>query len=92
MTPQTFRKLVQFSVLKHYGKMQRLLPYKTGNLAMNSFKLEETETGWKIYIDEKIAPYAKYLDSKPKTRGWWEFEARKLANELSIDLKGIIKE
>ena len=48
--------------------------------------------GYVHYGVEKAAPYAKYLDSKPKTRGWWEFEARKLANELSIDLKGIIKE
>ena len=92
MTQRAFEKLLEFSILKNFGKMQVALPYKTGNLSMNSFKLVRTSTGWKIYIDETIAPYAKYLDSKPKTAGWWEFEALKFLTNLSIDMKAILKE
>lgn len=49
----------------------------TGNLAFNAIKyewLDAEHTAFRIYVDESVAPYMKYLNEGEKSihRGWWE--------------------
>lgn len=50
-----------------------MIPYRTGNLRYDSFKIERTgPNSWKIYIDHAIAPYDIYVNEKwisPKWNG-----------------------
>lgn len=50
-------------------------PYDTGNLALNSIKIEfETPQVCRIYVDETIAPYM------PFTNEHWEHKIIKMGN------------
>lgn len=58
---------MSFAIVKAREYIQSLTPIKTGNLRYSSIKVRRLgETQWQIYIDEEIAPYAKY------TTGKWE--------------------
>lgn len=75
-----------------YHKNDYKLPYKTGRLANQGFKLKRTgDTSWDLYIDEGMVPYAEYLDDPSKvTHGYWsramEFYINKVATDLGGDL------
>ncbi len=82
---------VEFAVNKNFIQMRNELPFKTGRLAYQSFKLVKTDTGWKLYINLNISPYAVYLDDKPKTHGWWEIACNDFMRRLQLDLNGILR-
>lgn len=74
---------------KAYAIVQKTLPYKTGNLSRNAFKLERTANGYKLYVDLKIAPYAKYIDQPGyKTDGYWEKAVQLFLNILIQQFPG----
>lgn len=82
---------VEFAVNKNFIQMRNELPFKTGRLAYQSFKLFKTDTGWSLKVDLNIAPYAVYLDDKPKTRDWWARACNDFMRRLQLDLSGILR-
>ena len=59
------------------------LPYKTGNLRDNSYKLVKTSSGYEIYLDLNVAPYAEYIDRPGyKTEKYWDIVADKIIDEI----------
>lgn len=75
-----------------YKRGDYKLPYKTGRLTNQGFKLVRTgENSWELYIDKNIVPYAEYLDDPSKvTHGYWsramEHYIRKVADDLGGEL------
>ena len=69
-----------------------IVPIDTGNLAFNSIKgIWIGQNRFKIYIDENVAPYAKYTiepweEGQNPNQGWFEravvFVAEYIENEL----------
>lgn len=78
-------------------------PYRTGNLRLNSITYEEKDKSAEIFIDEQIAPYAKYTNenwnlyasplhgNRNPNQGWWNKSAEKsilaIANILNGELR-----
>ncbi len=90
MTREYLHKRIEFAIRKEFSLMRVELPIKTGRLQYRAFKLEETESGWRLYVDLNISPYAVYLDDKPKTAGWWRNACDRFIQRLKIDLQGIV--
>ena len=68
------------------------LPYDTGNLANNAFKLERTPTGYVIYLDPGLAPYIDDLDkSSYYTHGYWNALCRNMIERISVDWGGSLE-
>lgn len=79
-----------------------LIPIDTGNLRYNSFKIEPLgNMRWKVFIDDKVAPYAPYVNEKwisPKwhgkqnpNEGFWKKVFEFIANQISSATNGQIK-
>lgn len=90
MTREYLRKRIEFAIYKEFALMRVELPIKTGRLQYRAFKLENTDYGWRLYVDLGISPYAKYLDDKKKTAGWWNNACQRFIKRLTIDLQGIV--
>jgi len=90
MTREYLIKRIEFAIYKEFTLMRNELPYKTGRLAYRAFNLRKTEYGWDLFVDLTISPYAIYLDSKPKTQGWWRDACKRFMQRLMIDLQGIV--
>lgn len=74
-----------------------IAPIDTGNLRYNAIKMKSLGEGkWKIYIDEKVAPYMVYTN-EPWKKGknpheyWFDDAARFLAWYINGRLNGTIK-
>ncbi len=77
-----------------------IIPKDTGQMRYDSFKLERIdETTWRIYIDQDIAPYAKYVNEKlpshhtPKqlaNEGFFDRVFDLISNQLASALNGQI--
>ena len=64
---------------------RKTLPYLTGNLSLNAYKLERTPNGYKIYIDLSIAPYAEYINQPGRVHeGFFE---KLVVNQLMKDIQ-----
>lgn len=90
MTKEYLVKRIEFAIYKNFTLMRVELPIKTGRLQYRAFKLKKTASGWTLYIDLNISPYAVYLDDKGKTAGWWKAACQRFIQRLNIDLQGIV--
>lgn len=80
-----------------------LAPIRTGNLAYNALGYVWLDGGtrFRMYVDEKIAPYMVYTNevwTSPKwngkknpNEGWWEEACRFLAYWIAYRLNGNVK-
>ena len=93
---------IELAVKDAVASARVLIPIDTGNLRYNSFKIEPLgNMKWKVYIDEKVAPYAPYVNEKwisPKwngktnpNEGFWERVFEFIANQISSATNGQIK-
>lgn len=76
MTVDEFIKEFETELYTRFNISKQLSPYKTGNLRNNAIQILKTPTGYKIYVDLDVAPYAQWLDQFPKVQrehpgGWW---------------------
>ena len=61
----TIKSISQFEqLIREAMRLARFqVPIDTGNLRLDSIKLRRTgDLTWEIYIDEQVAPYAKYVN------------------------------
>lgn len=67
------RQQVELAIKDTIAFARYLIPKDTGNLRYNSFKIKhKSKNTWVVYIDEKVAPYAPYVNEKwisPKWHG-----------------------
>lgn len=61
MTEKEFREDLEKFIGELFNLKRPLLPFDTGNLRNNAYKLEKTSSGYSLWIDPSIAPYVKYL-------------------------------
>lgn len=59
-------KIAQEWGKKMYEYSKSIVAVRTGNLRDKGIKLENTDTGFRFYVDEQIAPYGKYLETGTK--------------------------
>lgn len=83
MTEEEFLTEFEDMLYTEFNISKTLSPYKTGNLRNNAIQIIKVPTGYKIYVDLDTAPYAQWLDGKPKIirehpEGWW--------NEICMDI------
>lgn len=98
MTPQEFEQ----TCMRVVRELRALAPKDTGNLAYNAIKYEwVNETTFRIYVDEKIAPYmpytteswsaARWKGKRNPNEGWFdraaEFSAALVAGMVKGELK-----
>ena len=97
----TINQRIELAILDAVAIARLVIPIDTGNLRYNAFKVERVdETTWKVYIDEKIAPYAVYVNEKwvsPKwngktnpNEGFWRKVFEFIANQIAVALNGKI--
>lgn len=73
-----------------------IIPIDTGNLAYNSIKaIWVSEKTFRIYIDESVAPYAKYTiepwsKGENPNQGWLDRAVLYIANYISRRIGGTI--
>ena len=72
MTDAEAVKIIEGFVNETFEEVRPFLPIKTGNLRNNAYKIAKTKNGWRVIVDLRVAPYADYLDGKPRTKGWWD--------------------
>lgn len=78
-------------------RQQVFVPYDTGNLKFNAIKgIWISETQYRIYIDENVAPYVFFTQEPWKkgqnpNQGWVEKAHQYLANYIARRLKGKVK-
>lgn len=87
------------SVVKQLRK--ELVPYDTGNMALNALRYEITDDMIDIHVNEDIAPYMPYTNEpwisdkwhgkKNPNEGWWQRFAEEFAKRLATKLKGDLK-
>ncbi len=96
----TFEQFVELAIKNAISMARILIPYDTGNMRFNSFKLERIdEKTWRVYIDLDVAPYAPYVNEKlpshhtPKqlaNEGFFERVFEFIGNYLASALNGQI--
>lgn len=95
------RQQVELAIKDTIAFARYLIPIDTGNLRYNSFKIEhKSKNTWVVYIDEKVAPYAPYVNEKwisPKwngkqnpNEGFWKEVFIMLADMISAATNGKI--
>lgn len=78
-------------------RQQTFVPYDTGNLKFNAIKgIWISETQYRIYIDENVAPYVFFTqepweERKNPNEGWVEKAHRYLADYIARRLGGKAK-
>lgn len=90
MTYDEFLDEFENELYKIFGQSKLLSPYKTGNLRNNAIKIVKSgfdNDEYKIYVDLSKAPYAKWLDDKPKIQrehpeGWFNEIALSIINKI----------
>lgn len=101
MTAAEFKALLEMAVFNCYWKVYNAAPKDTWNLAVNALKLEQTATGYVIYIDEAIAPYMVYTEEpwtspywkgkKNPNEGWFKRAAEEIVSYLAQVLGGKVE-
>ena len=92
---------IELAILDAVAMARLLIPIDTGNMRYNAFKVERVnETTWQVYIDEKIAPYAVYVNEKwvsPKwngkanpNEGFWKKAFEFIADQIATAINGKI--
>ena len=76
MTVEEFKQDFESELYKIFNISRDLSPYKTGNLRYNGIQIMKTPTGYRVWVDLEKAPYAQWLDTKPKIirehpEGWF---------------------
>lgn len=98
MTKEQLKVQIQMAVFNAFWVVFRAAPKDTWNLATNALRLEETATGWVIYIDSEIAPYMPYTEEKWINRkgqnpneGWFRNVVQHIAEYLANMLGGSLE-
>ena len=64
----------------------------TGNLRNNAYKLTKTSKGYKLWIDDSIAFYAKYIDEPGHvTQGYWNRVMQDITDRIAERYGGILE-
>ncbi len=84
-----------------YEMRGEMVPYDTGNLAMNALTFEVYDDLIDITVDESIAPYMPYTNEpwlsdkwngkENPNEGWWGRFAAELARRLASKLRGELR-
>ena len=93
---------IELAIMDAVATIRQFIPIDTGNMRYNSFKIEPLgNMRWKVFIDQKVAPYAPYVNEKwvsPKwngrqntNEGFWEDIFQRLANMIASSINGQIK-
>lgn len=93
MTYDEFVADFEVELYKIFGQSKLLSPYKTGNLRNNALQIVKTQTGFKVTVDLDKAPYAQWLDDKPKVQrehpdGWFDEIALDIVNRIMKKYQG----
>lgn len=75
-------------------------PFRTGNLRYNAIKLESLgRNEWRIFVDEKIAPYMPFTNEKwvsekwhgkqNPNEGWFDNGVEKIVNYIAYSLSAV---
>lgn len=78
-------------------RQQKFVPYDTGNLKFNAIKgMWISDTQYRIYIDEDVAPYVFYTQEKWErgtnpNQGWVEKAVNYIAKFIARKLGGSIQ-
>jgi hypothetical protein len=95
MTDGEFDKAVR----KMQSDIQEATPYDTGNLATKATKSRSIGTDkFEIYVDEKVAPYFKYVNNRPtlsngaknKNYGYFHNAFENALQKMANDAGGVI--
>ena len=80
---------------------KELVPYDTGNMALNALRYEIKDDMIDISVDPDIAPYVPYTNEpwlsdrwngKPNpNEGWWQRFADEFAKRLATKLRGELR-
>lgn len=92
----------QAACMEYLQTLKSLAPYDTGNLALNSIKIEyKDEKTCVIYVDENIAPYMPYTNEpwvakrwggkKNPNQDWWSAANELCAEQIAKKLNGVLK-
>lgn len=78
-------------LLNAYSRALYEIPIVTGNLRINSKKIErEGLTDFKTYFDVNIAPYAEWVNNySPKSAGWFPAFQERYKTEIEIELRKV---
>ena len=87
MTIDEFKEEFEAELYNIFGEEREKSPYKTGNLRYNGIQVIKTPKGYRVWVDLSIAPYAQWLDSKPKIKrehpeGWFNEIALGIINKI----------
>ena len=82
---------VKMAVIRSKRTLKTLLPRDTGNLQDNAFIVRYTPGGLEIYIDELIAPYAKYPHIKRKIDAVWPIIVKRFAQDIATAINGQVE-
>lgn len=84
---------IEQSIRTNYAIVQKTLPYKTGNLSHNAFKvIKIDDEHYEIKIDLSIAPYAAYIDRPGyRTFGYWNKAVDTIIQQIAADLGGVLE-
>lgn len=65
-------------------------PRHLGNLADRAIQVEHISTWvFRVFVDEKIAPYMKYLNDRTSSRHyqWWSAQVQKLMENIKREIE-----
>lgn len=82
---------VDIAIREIFEVIRKMLPYKTGNLANNAYKLiKKDATHYDVTLDLSIAPYGKWINEAPtyRTYQYWNNDMNLFIQELAQQLKG----
>lgn len=81
------------SIFTNAEIIRKTLPYKTGNLQNNAYKIKKIDdTHFDVTIDLSIAPYAEYINNPGyRTAGYWQFAMLKLMNLIADETGGTLE-
>ena len=93
---------IELAIMDAVSTLRHFIPKDTGNMRYNAFKIEPLgDMKWKIFIDEKVAPYVVYVNEKwvsPKwngktnpNEGFWQYIVKRLADMIATAINGKIK-
>jgi len=82
---------------KVWQRAKKLFPRDTGNLADNSFKMEEDGSSCELYIDLDIAPYGEYLEDgtglgSSKHKGFFERDIAESVKTIAVEYSARVEE
>jgi len=83
MDREYFEKDFDLFINNLFNENKSSLPSDSGNMKNNAYKIKRTKTGWDIYIDDSVAPYAKWLEENPnKKQGFWSDYSKQIIDKI----------